>query len=173
VLTIATCVNACATQVECPQRARQESAGAATPVQERADEKSEQDALRESMTEQECKPSLQELVDLRLQVLVGTAGTQVLWLTLNAGSGTMACRKRVDIPEAGVGDMSVRQDGRIVAAGGWDARVRIFHMRTGKRLSVLKQHRASITAVAYDTAGVLACASRDRTISIWDLYRDV
>lgn len=106
-----------------------------------------------------------------LSIVAGSAGAQLYWLRISDG-GQITISRREDLPEEGVGDVCVRQDGRIVAAGGWDARVRLFHMRTGKRLAVLKQHRASITAVKFDSSGLIACASRDKTVSLWDVYRE-
>jgi WD40 repeat protein len=107
----------------------------------------------------------------RLAIVAGTAGSQLQWLTLSENS-QMTLRRKENLSEEGVGDVCVRQDGRLVAVGGWDARIRLFHMRTGKRLAVLKQHRASITAVKFDEGGLIACASRDKTISLWDVYRE-
>ena len=103
-------------------------------------------------------------------VIAGSAGAQLSWLKLD-NSGQMRVTRREGLPEEGVGEVCVRQDSRIVAVGCWDARVRVFHTRTGKRLAVLKQHRASITSVKFGESGLLACASRDRTVSIWDVFR--
>ena len=104
-----------------------------------------------------------------MSIVAGTAGSHVYWLQVN-GAGKIAVHRNVNLPEEGVGDVRVRQDGRTVAVGGWDARLRLFHMRTGKRLAVLRQHRASITSVEFDEKGILACGSRDKTVSLWDLY---
>lgn len=103
-------------------------------------------------------------------IVAGSAGAHLTWLRLDT-SGRISISRKDELPEEGVGDVCVRQDGRIVAVGCWDARARLFHMRSGKRLAVLKQHRASITAVQFGDSGLLACASRDKTVSLWDLYR--
>ena len=44
--------------------------------------------------------------------------------------------------QEGVGDVAVRPDGRIVAAAGWDGRVRLYKRRSGAALAVLKVRRA-------------------------------
>lgn len=105
-----------------------------------------------------------------LSFVAGSAGSHLYWLKLG-DSGQITVTRKENLPEEGVGDVCVRQDGRVVAVGGWDAKVRLFHMRTGKRLAVLKQHRASVTAVEFDSSGMIACASRDKTVSTWDVYR--
>lgn len=106
-----------------------------------------------------------------LSIVAGTTGSQLYWLQLN-DAGEIKVHRNMNLPEEGTGDVRVRQDGRIVAVGGWDARLRLFHMRTGKRLAVLKQHRASMTAVEFDDRGILACGSRDKTVSLWDVYTE-
>jgi WD40 repeat protein len=105
-----------------------------------------------------------------LSIVAGSAGAQFYYLRLSESCDITVARKD-KLPEEGVGDVCVRGDGRILAVGGWDSRVRLFHMRTGKRLAVLKQHRASITEVKFDNSGLIACASRDKTVSLWDVYR--
>lgn len=104
-----------------------------------------------------------------VQIFCGGASSHVFGLRLGVAHGQMDCAMKVQMPEEGVGDISMRPDNRIVATGCWDSCVRIFHVRTGKSLAVLQQHRASIAAVEFSASGLLACASRDKTISLWDV----
>lgn len=47
-------------------------------------------------------------------------------------------RKAAALKTPGVNDLALRGDGRIVAAAGWDGRVRVFKCRTGEPLAVLR-----------------------------------
>lgn len=105
----------------------------------------------------------------RLRVICGGAYRHLVCLGVDVAKGTMDCTMKLELPEEGVGDVSMRLDNRIVAAGCWDSLTRIFHVRTGKKLAALQQHRASIAAVEFSGSGLLACASRDRSISLWNI----
>lgn len=97
---------------------------------------------------------------------------------------------------AGVADVSVRQDGKIMASGGWDGRyhnilhssltlylmygshrVRVFGWKKGKPLAVLNYHSATVHCVSFaghhallEDSNLLVCGSKDERISLWKLY---
>lgn len=50
---------------------------------------------------------------------------------------------------AGQQSLSVRSDGRLLATGGWDTRVRIYSTKTLKEVAVLKWHKEGVYAVAF------------------------
>lgn len=50
---------------------------------------------------------------------------------------------------AGQQSLSVRSDGRLLATGGWDSRVRIYSCKTLKEVAVLKWHKEGVYAVAF------------------------
>lgn len=56
--------------------------------------------------------------------------------------------KAVNTRHAGQQSLTVRNDGRIFATAGWDARVRVYSAKTVKELAVLKWHREGISGVA-------------------------
>ncbi|XP_068419263.1 guanine nucleotide-binding protein subunit beta-like protein 1 [Eschrichtius robustus] len=70
----------------------------------------------------------------------------------------------------GIADVKIRPDRRILAAAGWDHRVRVFHWRTMKPLAVLAFHSATVHCVAFAADGLLATGSGDQRISVWSLY---
>lgn len=111
--------------------------------------------------------SVHERTQVRL--VCGGAYRSIIQLELDVALGRLDCAIKTEIPEEGIGDVSMRCDNRILAAGCWDSCVRLFHVRTGKKLAVLKQHRASIAAVQFGKSGQLVCASRDKSISIWEI----
>ncbi|KAF1927893.1 WD40 repeat-like protein [Didymella exigua CBS 183.55] len=50
---------------------------------------------------------------------------------------------------AGQQSLSARSDGRLLATGGWDSRVRIYSAKTLKEVAVLKWHKEGVYAVAF------------------------
>ncbi|KAJ4986294.1 Dihydroxyacetone phosphate acyltransferase [Stagonosporopsis vannaccii] len=61
---------------------------------------------------------------------------------------------------AGQQSLTVRSDGRVLATGGWDSRVRIYSTKTLKELAVLKWHKQGVYAVAF--AGILDARITER-----------
>lgn len=66
---------------------------------------------------------------------------------------------------AGQQSLVVRSDGRLLATGGWDARVRLYSARTLKEVAVLKWHKQGVYAVAFaailDAAELRSDAAED------------
>ena len=66
-------------------------------------------------------------------------------------------------------------DGRLIAVGGWDNRVRVFERTKGAPLAILRGHIGSVNSLdwAHDAvdSGLLATAgSEDSTISFWKCF---
>jgi WD40 repeat protein len=59
-------------------------------------------------------------------------------------------------------------DSRTLAAGGLSGGVKLWEVLTGRELPALARHAETVNAVAFNAAGVLATASNDRTIKLWD-----
>jgi RNA polymerase sigma factor (sigma-70 family) len=63
-------------------------------------------------------------------------------------------------------------DGKKVATAGWDKIVRIYDVRSGKVLAVLKGHTAAVNCVAFSPDGkTLASCSLDKSIALWDVEK--
>lgn len=122
-----------------------------------------------------CQPGVGSADASQLEALIvtGSADSSIATSRLNVASGTLEVVRRARLgSENGVADVQVRSDGRVFAAGGWDGRVRLFHLRSGKPLAVLKYHRATVAGVAFHPrTHTLASASRDRTVALWSLYQ--
>lgn len=70
-------------------------------------------------------------------------------LSLPPTPSVQAPYRVVNTKHAGQQSLSVRLDGRILATGGWDSRIRIYSAKTLKELAVLKWHKEGVYAVAF------------------------
>ncbi|KAH7089211.1 WD40-repeat-containing domain protein [Paraphoma chrysanthemicola] len=57
--------------------------------------------------------------------------------------------RTTDTRHAGQQSLRVRSDGRIIATGGWDSRIRIYSTKTLKEVAVLKWHKEGVYAVDF------------------------
>lgn len=67
------------------------------------------------------------------------------------------------------------QDGRLLAIGGWDYRIRLFERSKGNAMAILKGNGGSITDLDWSpdasSSGLLASASgNDKSIAIWQCF---
>jgi len=66
-------------------------------------------------------------------------------------------------------------DGRLLAIGGWDFRIRLFERSKGKPMAILKGNEGSIADIDWapdaTTSGLLASATRNgKSISLWQCF---
>ncbi|GBG70675.1 hypothetical protein CBR_g7976 [Chara braunii] len=102
----------------------------------------------------------------------GAADNRTIFFRLDCLTGVCNVAKMVETTRPGTADVAIRPDGRIAATGGWDHRVRVYDYKHRKLLAILKYHTSTVSAVAfcpYQT-GLLASASDDATVAIWDIY---
>ena len=86
--------------------------------------------------------------------------------------------KIVTLKNSGTSVITIRPDGKIVAVGGWDSKVRIFSGKSLKPLAALDQHRDIVQDIAYssqrvktyDNKCLMATAAEDGYIALWDIY---
>jgi WD40 repeat protein/mono/diheme cytochrome c family protein len=65
--------------------------------------------------------------------------------------------------------LALSPDGRQLATGGYDQKIKLWDVATGKEVRTIKGHNGGINALAYRPDGkVLASASSDRTVKLWD-----
>lgn len=57
--------------------------------------------------------------------------------------------KTVNTKHAGQQSLRVRSDGRILATGGWDSRIRVYSAKTLKEVATLKWHKEGVYAVGF------------------------
>jgi WD40 repeat protein len=66
-----------------------------------------------------------------------------------------------------VNALAFNLNGQQLASGSSDRTIKLWQVATGKLITTLTGHKLKITALAFNAAGILASASADGTISIW------
>ena len=76
--------------------------------------------------------------------------------------------------QPGASACAIRGDGKIVACGCWDGKIRVFEYKVksrGRLLAVLKYHDATVTDVLFAPDGsFLASAARDGAVALWNVF---
>ena len=109
--------------------------------------------------------------------LCGTSSEKIVSFHLENGS--LHAAKDLEITNPGISCITNRPDNKLVATGGWDSRIRIFSWKKLKPLAVLDYHKESIECIQFSKYSVpsfseggflLAAASTDKTVSLWDIF---
>jgi WD40 repeat protein len=111
---------------------------------------------------------------------VAFSPAQDIMATAHSMSGTIwlwdaATRERLrplkNSPRHGIHSLAFSPDGRILASGGNELKVKLWQVDTGRELANnLVGHWANIGSLAFSPAGwVLASASEDGTVIVWDV----
>lgn len=68
--------------------------------------------------------------------------------------------------------VSFSPDGKLLAAAGEEAKIRIFDLAAGSQLGELKDHSASVLSIAWspDSRKFASCCS-DGSLRIWDVSK--
>ncbi len=90
---------------------------------------------------------------------------------------TLNLQRMIEVKARNIHDLAFSPDGNRLAVGGGNPAtegiVEIFSWPEGKSLHVLREHRDSVTSVAWRDTSSLASASLDRRIILWDLQTGV
>ncbi|KAM7018315.1 guanine nucleotide-binding protein subunit beta-like protein 1 isoform 1-T2 [Tautogolabrus adspersus] len=83
----------------------------------------------------------------------------------------------VTLVNAGVSQLCIRGDGKLLASAGWDHRVRVFGWKKLKPLAVLQYHTDMVLSVTFSDhqdprQRLLAAGSKDQRISLWSIYNE-
>lgn len=71
-----------------------------------------------------------------------------------------------------VTNIAFSPDGKMLAAGGEESKIRIFDLAAGAQLNELKDHTATVNSIAWSKGGRhLASACRDGTLRVWDVKK--
>ena len=75
--------------------------------------------------------------------------------------------RTLDVPEI-VRSLAFDPHGEILASGNADGSVKLWEMRTGRLLRILKGNQGVVFSLAFDSRGqMLAIAGYDRTVKLW------
>ena len=87
---------------------------------------------------------------------------------------TLSLQRTIEVSTHNIHDLAFSPNGDQLAVGGGNPAIEgiieIFSWPEGKSLRRLREHRDSVTAVAWRNASSFASASLDRRIIVWDLY---
>jgi WD40 repeat protein len=59
--------------------------------------------------------------------------------------------KVINTKHSGQQDLKIRSDSKIFATAGWDAKIRVYSVKTMKEVAVLKWHQVGCYAIAFST----------------------
>ncbi|OYW76614.1 MAG: hypothetical protein B7Z37_08015 [Verrucomicrobia bacterium 12-59-8] len=66
--------------------------------------------------------------------------------------------------------LAVSPDGKMMATGAYDQKIRLWDVTTGKEIALLKGHNGAVNGLSFRPDGkVLASASADRTVKLWSI----
>ncbi|KAL3668199.1 hypothetical protein V7S43_007060 [Phytophthora oleae] len=103
--------------------------------------------------------------------ICGSSGEELYSANFDVTSYTLRSRSFFSCTNGGFSSVCIRGDQRIVAAAGWDHRVRVFHLRKLKPLAVLKYHTESVFALDFSAdCSLLTSCSKDHKIALWSIY---
>lgn len=84
--------------------------------------------------------------------------------------------KYLKITNKGINSIAGRPDGKLVASGGSDGRVRLFSLKSLKALAVLAFHKQTIETIKFSAyltehkGHLLAAAGQDKLVTVWSVY---
>ena len=138
------------------------------------------------VTELKCFESIITSMDFNVKQKTGiccSVGDVITVWTLNITEDksqiSLSLKKDLKLPNGGLLCCAIRADGRIFACGGTDNRIRLFALKSCKPLAVMDTHSDAVECLIFSNKLLskqnqmfLSVGSRDKTISIWNLYNN-
>jgi len=113
-------------------------------------------------------------INEKIECFCGSVVSSMVRIRIDLSNNTHTT-KIVKLLNDGLNCLKVRSDNKILVTGGWDHKVRIWGTKKISLLAVLGYHKDSISTVNFsdqyrDNKMLLACASNDFKISIYDVF---
>jgi WD40 repeat protein len=92
------------------------------------------------------------------------------WTLANAGSAAPALARVFEGHSDAIYSAALSSDGKILATGSYDQKIKLWSVATGEELSTLSGHNGAVFGLAFRPDGkILASASADRTVKLWNV----
>ncbi|CAN9513556.1 unnamed protein product [Ophioblennius macclurei] len=106
----------------------------------------------------------------------GSAEKQLSSWTLDQQSN-LQLQDGATLVNAGVSQLCIREDAKLLASAGWDHRVRVFGWKKLRPLAALQFHTDAVLSVAFSDhldpgRRLLAAGSKDQRISLWSVFNE-
>lgn len=113
----------------------------------------------------------------------GGAPSSLSFVNIDSAAGNKFHQESTfTLPNPGISEICIRNDGKLCAVAGWDHRIRLFSGKSRAPLAILKHHTSNVTCLDFaqapgnpsgvpaGPAWLMAAGSKDTEISIWNLY---
>ncbi|KAL0276428.1 UNVERIFIED_CONTAM: hypothetical protein PYX00_004009 [Menopon gallinae] len=129
-----------------------------------------------SLKVDECPMAL-DFDAVAMKGVCGCPTEKLLVFTLNKNF-EMNVKQSIILKNPGVASVAIRPDSKLMAVGCWDGKLRLYSMKSLSILAVLDIHSSTVQDVVFTSTQsengkikfYLAAGSKDRKISLWDLY---
>ncbi|EGC38380.1 hypothetical protein DICPUDRAFT_148995 [Dictyostelium purpureum] len=101
----------------------------------------------------------------------GSGDSNIIEFNINYETRKFDVTKTHKLNNPGISEIKIRNDEKIYATSGWDKRIRIFNFKKQTPLAILKYHSESVYSIDFSGDNILASASKDSRIALWDIYR--
>jgi WD40 repeat protein len=106
------------------------------------------------------------------RAFIGGSTTALQTVDIDFAQARLSRASTLELKKAGLGAVCVRRDGRLLATGGWDAKVRIFTAKRLRPLAIVREHVGSVFALDFGFAPehLLASGGKDGHVVVHNIF---
>lgn len=106
------------------------------------------------------------------RAFIGGSTTALQTVDIDFAQARLSRATALELKKPGLGAVCVRRDGRLLATGGWDAKVRIFTAKRLRPLAIVREHVGSVFALDFGFAPehLLASGGKDGHVVVHNVY---
>lgn len=134
------------------------------------------EVLSSSKFSSDC-PMAVDVCEATKEGVLGTSSETFFKFTIDEKLFSIEKVKEGNLTNAGIGCISINEEGTLCALGCWDGRIRYYSMKKLKLLAVLIHHTECIQCITFVNKelsfcgnGLVAAGGKDTRISLWNLY---